>query len=196
MGYKILKAIVSGFCHLIFRIKVVGEENLPNEGSCMVCANHKSNWDPVILIISLKRKVHFLAKSELFKLRPLGAILKCAGVIPLKRGAADVGAIKTAMEIIKSEKILGMFPTGTRTKNAQDANPKSGAALIASRMGTKVVPLYIDATYKIFSKITIYIDKPIDLLEYKGVKLSGEELDKISNNIYSKIVDMAKKQGW
>ena len=195
MGYKILKAIVSGFCYLIFRIKVVGEDNLPKDSSCMVCANHKSNWDPVILIISLKRKVHFLAKSELFKFKPLGAILKCAGVIPLKRGYADVGAIKTAMEILKCEKVLGMFPTGTRTKNVSDAKPKSGAALIASRMGTKVVPLYIDATYRIFSKITIHIDKPIDLLEYKGVKLSAEELDNISDSIYSKIVDMSNKQG-
>lgn len=195
MGYKILKAIAGGFCRLIFRIKVVGEENLPVDGSCIVCANHKSNWDAVILLISLKRKVHFLAKSELFKFKPLGAVLKCAGVIPLKRGYADVGAIKTAMEIIKNEKVLGMFPTGTRTKNILDAKPKSGAALIASRMGTKVVPLYIDATYRIFSKITVYIDKPVDLAEYKGVKLSGEELDNISDNIYSKIVNMSKKQG-
>jgi len=176
MGYKILKALVSGVCHILFRIKVVGNENLPQDGSCMICANHISNWDPVILIISFKRKVHFLAKSELFKFKPLAAILKCAGVIPLKRGTADVGAIKSAMELIKKDKVLGMFPTGTRNKDVATAKPKSGAALIASRMGTKVVPVYIKATYKPFSKITIYVDKPVDLSKYKGVKLTGEEL--------------------
>lgn len=195
MGYKVLKAIVSAFCHIIFRIEIVGEENFPKSGSCMICANHLSNWDPVILIIAFKRKVHFLAKSELFKFKPLSAILNCAGVISLKRGTADMGAIKAAMEILKNDKVLGMFPTGTRTKNVCDKKPKSGAALIASRMGTNVVPIYIKSTYRIFSKVTIYIDKPLNLEEYKGVKLTTEELDDLSENIYSKIIDMSKKQG-
>ncbi len=191
MGYKIIKTIVSAFCRLIFRIKIVGEENFPQEGSCMVCANHSSNWDAVILIIAFKRKVHFLAKSELFKFKPLKAILNCAGVISLKRGTADVGAIKSAMEILKNDKVLGMFPTGTRSKNVTDVKPKSGAALIASRMGTNVVPIYIKSSFKPFSKVTLYIDKPINLEKYKGTKLSGEELDKLTDEIYSKIVDMS-----
>lgn len=195
MGYKILKSVVSAFCHLIFRIKVEGEENFPKEGSCMVCANHLSNWDAVILIIALKRKVHFLAKSELFKFKPLKAILNCAGVISLKRGTADVGAIKSAMEILKNDKVLGMFPTGTRAKKIADAKPKSGAALIASRMGTNVVPIYIKSNYKLFSKVTLYIDKPVNLEQYKGTKLSGDELDNLTNEIYSKIVDMSVNQG-
>ena len=67
MILRIVEFLVKVFCRVIFRIEISGMENIPENGACMVCANHQSNWDPVILILFLKRKVHFMAKSELFE---------------------------------------------------------------------------------------------------------------------------------
>lgn len=191
MILRFIEFLVKIFCNIIFRIKVIGEENLPSEGSCMVCANHQSNWDPVILILFLKRKVHFMAKSELFNNAFLRKLLTEEGVIPIKRGAADIQAIKSAMGVLKNGEVLGMFPTGTRTKGMGGAEAKKGAALIASRTGTNVVPIYINASYKIFSTITINIGRKIDLSDINGKKLTADELEDLSLEIYEKIKELA-----
>lgn len=191
MFYKIMKPLAKAFCRLIFRVKITGEENFP-EGSFMLCANHSSNWDPVILLLFLKRKVHFLGKQELFKNPFLRYIVSSFGMIPIKRGQADMSAIKSAISVLGSGKILGVFPAGTRTKVLKRGQAKSGAALIGARCGCKAVPLSIISTYKPFSKININIGKPIDLSEFKGKKLDNAELQGIADDIYDKIIDLSK----
>lgn len=191
MVLKIIEFLVKIFCRVIFRIEISGAENIPADGACMVCANHQSNWDPVILILFLKRKVHFMAKSELFENFLLNKLLTREGVIPIKRGAADIQAIKSSMEVLKNGEVLGMFPTGTRTKEITAADAKKGAALIASRTGAYVVPIYINASYRLFSRIKINIGKGIDLSDMKGRKLTSEELENLSGDIYGKIKKLA-----
>lgn len=191
MILRIVEFLVKVFCRVIFRIEISSMENIPENGACMVCANHQSNWDPVILILFLKRKVHFMAKSELFENFFLNKLLTSEGVIPIKRGAADIQAIKSSMEVLKNGEVLGMFPTGTRTKQMDGADAKKGAALIASRTGANVVPIYINASYKVFSKIKINIGKCMDLTELKGKKLTAEELEVLSGDIYGEIKKLA-----
>lgn len=192
MILRFIEFLVRLFCRIIFRIEIIGTDNIPSDGACMVCANHQSNWDPVILILFLKRKVHFMAKSELFENFFLGKLLKAEGVIPIKRGAADIQAVKASMEVLKSGNVLGMFPTGTRTKNIDSAEAKKGAALIASRTGAYVVPVFINANYRLFSKIKITVGEKIDLSPLKGKKLTAEELEGLSNEIYGKIKELSK----
>ena len=128
---------------------------------------------------------------ELFKNFFLNKLLTSEGVIPIKRGAADIQAIKCSMEILKNGEVLGMFPTGTRTKEMNAADAKKGAALIASRTGSNVVPIYINASYKPFSKIKINIGKCMNLTELKGKKLTAEELEVLSGDIYGEIKKLA-----
>ena len=85
-----------------------------------------------------------------------------------------------------------MFPTGTRTKNIDSAEAKKGAALIASRTGAYVVPIFINANYRLFSKIKITVGERIDLSPLKGKRLTAEELDGLSNEIYGKIKELSK----
>ncbi len=193
MLYRFLKALVKGFCHIIFRIQIVGEENIPNNGPCFLCANHKSYWDPVILIVTNRRKVHFMAKSELFRFPVLRNILNLAGVIPLHRGKADLAAMKKAMEVLKRGDVLGMFPAGTRTKEMDLSDAKAGAALIAARTGTMVVPVGIHTTYRLFSKIVINIGAPMDFSKYKGQKTDGKTLEMLSDSIYEQIMTLAER---
>ncbi len=192
MFYKIVKPIARAFCRIFFRVEINGEENFLR-GPFMVCANHSSNWDPVMLLLFIKRKIHFLGKQELFKNPFLRYIVSSFGMIPIKRGQADMTAVKAAIKVLDSGEILGIFPSGRRNKKLEKGQAKSGAAMIGTRCGSKVVPLSIISSYKPFSKVKINIGKPIDLSEYKGKKLTSDELLEISDNIYDKIIELSKR---
>ncbi len=102
-------------------------------------------------------------------------------------------AVKAAIKVLDSGEILGIFPSGRRNKKLEKGQAKSGAAMIGTRCGSKVVPLSIISSYKPFSKVKINIGKPIDLSEYKGKKLTSDELLEISDNIYDKIIELSKR---
>ena len=189
MLYRILKPLSRFIFGLCFRVKIEGKENLP-EGAYMLCSNHMSNWDPPIYLTFFKRKIHFLGKKELFENPFLRRIVTAFGMIPLKRGQADMAAIKTAISTLNSGEVLGIFPAGTRTKTVEAGQAKSGAALIGARCGCKVVPVSIRSNYRLFSKIHIKIGQYIDLSEYKGQKLDNDQLQSIADNIYSKIIEL------
>ncbi len=85
MFYKIVKPIARAFCRIFFRVEINGEENFLR-GPFMVCANHSSNWDPVMLLLFIKRKIHFLGKQELFKNKFFDTAMRALGAFPVKRG--------------------------------------------------------------------------------------------------------------
>jgi len=185
---KIIYAIVDWFVHFIFRIEVINEDNIPKEGSCMICMNHISAWDPPAVITSFKRRVRFLAKHELFKIPVVGWALKAMNTIPVKRGTGDIAAFKTAIKVLNDNQVLGIFPTGTRERIDKNASVKSGAALIALKAKTQVVPVYIKANYRIFSKVQIIVGKPMTFDDYYEKRASQEELAQIAQKIYSEII--------
>ena len=65
--YRFLAAIVRPLVHIFYRLEVRGLENIPADGRCIICPNHTSNIDPVLLIVTLRRQIYFMAKAELFK---------------------------------------------------------------------------------------------------------------------------------
>ena len=181
--------VIKCFLKCIFRIRITGVENIPADGGCMICANHISAWDPVVLICCMPRRIAFVSKEEMKSVPVIGWLLTKVGVVFIKRGSGDIGAIRACLKGIEEGKAIGIFPTGTRERILPDAKPKSGATLIAAKSGTKVVPVGINATYKLFSKITINISEPMDFAEYKGVKLNQEMLESKTNEIYDKIIE-------
>ena len=186
---KVIYAIAKWFVNFIFRIEILGEENIPKDGPCMVCLNHISAWDPPVVVLSFKRRVRFMAKHELFKIPVVSWVLKAMDTIPLKRGASDIAAFKVALGALKNGEVLGIFPTGTRERIKKDAPVKSGAALFASKSGAPVVPVYIKADYKPFSKIKIVVGKPM-VFECAEKHASQAELADFASKIYSEILKL------
>lgn len=184
---KAIVAFVIWAVARIFRIEVVNGGNLPSEGACIACVNHISVFDPVVVLGRVNRPIRFIAKEELLKVPFLGSILKYMNVIPIKRGSGDIGAVKASLKTLKDGEVLGIFPTGTREKKNPNAKPKPGVALIASKAGVPVIPIHIDASYRIFSKVTITVGEPVDLSSYAGRKLTQEELAEASEHIYTTI---------
>ena len=127
--YDIVKPIAT-FLH---PIRVEGLENVPKEGPVLLCPNHSSNWDPILLICALGREANLqiMGKNQLFKIPILRTFLRKMGVFPVDRGHSDIGAVKRSIQALKDGFMLMVFPEGTRVrKKNRGARPKGGVAMM------------------------------------------------------------------
>ncbi len=178
---KIASAVIWVFYNLVFRIKTEGLENIPEGENLVVCANHKSLFDAPLLAMCLPFKIRFMAKEELFKNKLFASFFRALGAFPVKRGKGDIGALKAAIKILKDGEYLGIFPEGSRSPKGYMHKGKAGAALIAAKSGVNILPVGIFGEYKLFSRLTVRIGKPIDLSEHFGLKLDSETLQSITD---------------
>ena len=136
----------------LFRGKTTGISNLPKTGGVVVVSNHGSHLDPPILGHALGRPVAFMAKSELFKVPILSSIISACGAYPVKRGAGDREALKTASNRLIEGWATGVFLDGTRQENGRVNDPKAGAAFLAARTGCPILPVAIINSHRAFPK--------------------------------------------
>lgn len=185
---KFLKGLFKLTSLMIYRIKIKGKENIPEEGAALVCPNHVHGLDSVIVVVHAKRKINVLAKEELFKNKVLNWLGKVFGAYPVKQNSADLGAIKTSLKILKNKEILLIFPEGTRNGLERGKPVKNGAMTIAIKAGVPIVPVGIKGSFKVFSKITVNIGKPMDFNEYKDKVNDKEVVTKLTKELMNEIV--------
>ena len=168
---------------------VEGMENLPAHGA-LLCPNHSSNWDPVLLGLRLpvNYRLHAMAKEELFKNPILGWIIRKLGAFPVSRGNNDIQAVKTAIQVLKAGDNLLIFPEGTVVRNGVGyidglpAHAKSGVAMIGVRTGAKLIPVFMDGEKKLFHRTRIIFGDPYEPA-YTGRHGTSEEMQKIADDI-------------
>ena len=188
--YKFVINLFTVFSKIFYKYEVVGAENIPDEGNIIVAANHKSNLDPIFVASAIKnRTVATIGKKELFKNKILATILNKLNVIPIDRDNPGISTIKTILKKIKEGYVIGIFPEGTRVKGNGFGEAKAGLALFAVKGKANVVPVSIISNYKLFNKVTIYIDKPISFEEYYKQKLSTEDYERLSGDVLEVIKD-------
>ena len=132
--YWILLPIVWPLLHILWRIEVVGKENIPRGRAHVIASNHLSDLDPVYIleaVFSWKRYT-ILAKQELFKNPLIGWFLSCMGAVPIDRGKGDMGTVNKVTDECKNGTPILIFPEGTRSKTGELLTLKSGAFLIAA----------------------------------------------------------------
>jgi len=174
--YKTLRGIVRFYFHSFFKWKITGKENVPSKGAIILISNHISNYDPLAVACAVDRQVHFMAKEELFKNSLLNKLLQSLGQFPVKRGGNDRKAIKTGLQLLREEEVLGIFPEGTRIKGGELGEGLPGAALFALKSEAAIIPIGIVSSYKWFSTIHINIGEPISVEQYKDDKISSDQL--------------------
>ena len=164
MFYVIAKAIGKPIFYLLLRPTVEGKENIKSEEGYVLAGNHTKWLDPLLLIGTNKRKIHFLAKIELFH-GIIGFIVKHMGCIPVDRKKHDKDALINAKEELKKNEVIGIFPEGTINKTDDVTMPfKIGAVKMAKDTNKKIVPFTITGKYKIFRKsIKITYLSPIEI---------------------------------
>lgn len=188
--YNFAKGLLSFTLRIVYRIEVKGIENVPKDKKAIICSNHISMLDPIIVGIVCPRKIFFMAKKELFKNNILKFILNKLGTFPVNRGEADLKAIKNALKILKNENILGIFPEGSRMKVESIENAKPGIAMISIKGKSPIVPVYIESNYKFFNKVKVTIGKPIEFDDYYSKKLNIEDYKLLSQKVMKTIYQM------
>lgn len=191
--YVIGRILLLPIFKLLFFYQVEGRHNIPKDGAYIICSNHLSNFDPVLLGVTQKRQIFYMAKEELFRNRFLAAVFRGLGAFPVRRGAGDGKAINEAEDIVKDGKLLGIFIEGTRSKTGEFLRPKSGAAIVAQQMNVPVIPVCItpkNKKIKVFQKVKISWGKPMTPQELGLEKGSGEEYRNASRKIMSEIKNL------
>ncbi|MFX3633506.1 MAG: lysophospholipid acyltransferase family protein [Candidatus Pristimantibacillus sp.] len=188
MLYRFCRFLLRVIYNALFRLEAKGLENIPAEGPVVLCSNHISLLDPPTVGIKVKRKVHYMAKQELFNVPLFGSLIRALGAFPVKRGGVSKDAIRSAINLLKEGKVMGIFPEGTR--NNSEGAGKKGAAMIAIRSGAAVVPVAIVGNYKPFRKMTIIYGKPIDLSELINDS-SPDMLELVTEVIMSRIREIS-----
>ena len=180
---------------IMFKVEIVGKENVPAEGNAIICANHYSNYDPFAAAIFLDRLPRYLGKKELFENKILAYLLKEVRVIPLDRKAAmDMKAVKAALKVLKEDQILGIFAEGTRVKEGEQVDAKGGVALFAMKGNTNVIPCAISGKYKFRNKIRVEYGKPLALEEFRGQKLTAELMSEITDVVMGRVEELKVKE--
>lgn len=193
MSDLLYKFAAKAFCiyiKLFYKFELIGEENIPSEGKLVVMANHITYLDPPIVGCVMNRKVHFMAKEELFKIPIFGYLLRSIGQFPVKRGRPDRTALKHSFKILKEGKVLGIFPEGTTQGKGKKLNKaKSGAILIPIKAKSPILPIGIKF---IGRKLKVSIGKPFTLEKYYDHKMSRDERIEVGIYIMKKIAKEIK----
>ena len=190
--YATCRFFINIFMHLFVRVRTVGKENIPKDGSLVLCANHIGIKDVFLIGISYPRQLFFLSKKEWFSVPVMSSIMRAWGAIPLDRGGRDVGALKNAVAVAKEGKTIALFPQGHRMPgiNPKDTPVKSGAALIAYHAHADVLPVCIktkDVKYKFMRKIEVIYGKPIKYSELGFEKGSIGEFKDATAKIFDEV---------
>jgi len=189
---KVARVIVRGaifiYCKIVYRLKVVGLENIPKNGAVIFCGNHRNFLDAPLVEITCKRDdARFLAKEELTKnffLKLLGNVFD---VILVKRNDKDLGPMKESLKTLKQGKSIALFPEGTRNGLKKGIKPKTGAAYFALNSDAVLIPVGIKGGEKLFQKATITYGKPINIDEYKDKEKRKEK--ETAEIVTTKIMD-------
>lgn len=181
--YKISYYVLYLLRMILYPMRFTGRENAP-EGAAIVCANHSSYIDPILLAFAFgpKHYLRFMAKIELFQNKFLSWLIRTYGGFPIDRGNSDITAIRTAMKILRDGGKVMMFPEGTRVSEDDAVAGKSGAVRLAMKLKVPIVPVYITRGKKLFHRTEIHIGPP-----YMIDASASAEFDVLAGQLMEKI---------
>src|SRR5215204_1505355 len=166
--YDLARIILTPPCVAMYRLRAIGLENVPRTGPVILAPNHFSQWDHFFAGVFLRRKVRFMAKSQLFSNPVIEFIFRHGGAFPIRRGYRDEEAFKTAFTILERGGCMLMYPEGGRSRSGGIAEPRPGVGRIALQSGVPVVPVAIHGSLGVrrwrklgFPKVTVHYGEPV-----------------------------------
>jgi len=178
-----MKAIISPFLYLLWRVRVEGREHIPADGPVILASNHQSFCDSFFLPLVVRRRVTYVAKAEYFDSWKTAWFFRAAGQIPMNRSGGDASqrALDTASEVLRGGGVLAIYPEGTRAPDTRLHKGKTGVARLSLGCGVPVVPVGLRGTRKVqppgsmvmrpFHTVTVRFGPPVDY-EYRGERIT------------------------
>jgi len=170
MIYDIIYFLLKWICHVFFDLKVIGRENVPKSGSVILASNHVSYLDPILMGVSVSRRLNFLAKEEIFKNPLFSWFLKKLQTFPVSRKRVGPSTVRNALRLVEKGKVLLLFPEGTRGDGKSLLKAKNGIGVIAGRSGAVIVHAYLEGPQMILPRgsrwvrlhsVTVYFGPPL-----------------------------------
>lgn len=191
VSYPVSFCIMSPIVHFLWPFRIKGMEHTP-KGAAIVCANHQSNLDPVLIAMSFGNKfpLRFMGKKELFDIPILKSWLNSIGAFPINRSEADIVAIRTAMKYLKSGDKIMMFPEGTRVSPEESVAAKTGAVRIASKMHVPILPVYVKSKHRVWHFSHVYVGEPY----YPEAPHGKEDYAALSQELMDRIYALEPKE--
>lgn len=196
-AYTFWHHVLAGFFRFFYNVKVTGLENEPSEGAVVVCSNHISFADVIVIGASLNRPLRFLAKKELFKIPVLSFIVKGLGAYPVDRSSAASAAssIKASVKLLSEGEAVALFPQGHRfTGEDPRSTPiKNGIGSIAFKSKARILPVCIQSrgwALFPFKRTYITVGKPIEYDEFSFTEGGTEEYKAASEMVFDRICSM------
>lgn len=202
--YRAGWVLVRGLARLLFRLEVYGESNVPLEGALVLASNHLSLLDPPLIGCACPRELRYVAKAELFRIPLLKSLFRRLGGFPVERGAADVGAIRTALQHLREGRAVLIFIEGTRGTGESLLPPTPGATLLARQSGAPVLPTAIIGTHRAMpkgaklprlTKVKIAFGKPVTYAELFGERTDRAARDAFTEYVMEQIAALLREMG-
>jgi 1-acyl-sn-glycerol-3-phosphate acyltransferase len=210
VGYWVAKAILAPILRLLFRPRVEGLENVPKTGPAILASNHLSFSDSIFLPVVVPRRITFLAKADYFTGRGLKGWLtarffRSVGQVPLDRsgGRASEAAIRTALRVLRSGHLLGIYPEGTRSPDGRLYRGKTGVARMALEAGVPVIPVAMINTEKVqpigqivpkLVRPAIRIGRRLDFSRYEGMQNDRFVLRSMTDEIVYELMRLSGQE--
>ena len=196
---KVTRGFFAVVFHTLWPLRIEGAEYVPGKGAGIIVCNHLSMIDPFVIGYAAKRLVNFMAKQELFRIPILGPVLRKLGAFPVDRSRRDPASLRIALTVLKSGELLGMFPEGTRSTTGEMLELRAGAARLAARTRTPIIPAAVFNTNRALprgkfirpARIRVRFGRPFELTELYGRNDKGEEMERALDLIKEKIEELA-----
>ena len=193
--YTLVRILVTLPALLLYRARAIGGENVPEAGALILAPNHFSQMDHFFVGVHLRRKVRFMAKSQMFGPPVFTYIYKHGGVFPVRRGHRDEESFETAFTILRQDEMLLVYAEGGRSRSGELGEVKPGIGRIALESGAPVVPVAIHGSESVrrwkrlrFPKVTIQFGEPLSFPTEK--EPSRERQLEVAEAIFAPVREM------
>lgn len=169
--YRVVRDAVVAFCRVFWRLRIDGLEHIPASGAYILAPVHRSNIDTLVVAGVTRRRLRYMGKASLWKVKPAGKLFSALGAFPVNRGSADRDALRQCVEVVQGGEPLVIFPEGTRQSGPLIQPLFEGAAFVASRTGVPIVPVGIAGSEAAMPKgsklvypvrVRVVIGEPLD----------------------------------
>ena len=150
--YTVIRALVVGLSVAYTRTRVIGRHNIPREGAYLLAPVHRSNIDTPLAAAVTHRRLRFMGKDSIWKVKPVGWVISALGAFPVTRGTADREALKRCVAVLESGEPLVLFPEGTRQSGPVVQPLFDGAAYVAVKAGVPIIPVGIGGSEGVMPK--------------------------------------------
>jgi 1-acyl-sn-glycerol-3-phosphate acyltransferase len=188
--YRLVRPIVTAICRALWRVRLIGEENIPRDGGFILAPSHRSMMDIPFAAVVTSRRIRFMGKKSVFAVPVIGSVFRWLGGFPVARDGTDRKAVRDSVEMLRAGEVLCVYPEGTRQHGPKIQPLQPGAAYLALRAGVPVIPIGMAGTEEIlrtkrdpiprFGRVAIVVGVPIMPEKLAGSLVPRDRVDALT----------------